>query len=1195
MATAYRRMIFVGLGGSGGKTLRFLKRDINRWFDEIGWENDMPVGWQFLQIDTPTIQDGASLTAAPMLPDSEYLGLINRGTTFDQVDESILAETGNHLEYASWRVNPNALNVPIHTGAGMYRAVGRTIATAYLKSIRTRLVKTFDNLSQANSQASLTELYEFVHGEQPSANDADPIVVVISSLAGGTGAGLINDVCDLLRELNPSAGDASFGLLFTPEVFESVVPKDGGILPNGLAAVSEIMNGYWWHGNAGNGTSKIKQKNSKVMRNAGAISPYKRTGPAFPFLIGSRNSSGISYSSDEQLFEVVGAALTSWTTDVKVQSELLGYTFANWSARAAHATIRNHNALLNQGDPNNNEPALNPFSALGFARVSVGNRYFASYASERIARDAFQFLRDNHVSGGVALTLRKIQPNITPQELIQKQSDDQFNVFLNRCKLNEKGQTNNQVEDALKPTESEWHSLFYECQNLAGSFISLEGNQVASVWVQDIRPAVVNAAEHFDALCQPIIENNVRRWIKDQPAAVLNVVVQNLGEHGLSITSALVDKLIKEILDPIEGITRDLKNEIEEFTRFIDPGSWEGKALAQFSQPTRKVPRGKVVDEAIAEALSDAVCATWIRVKKVSIELLEAFANGFLQPLAGMLQSAVYQVDNDKSSVAEWPTWPKGNERGSLSPNSTPPLSEYTILTPPEYEALFNQLLEKTIGGNSLMSEEHQRAVRTDVLSGNFLDEITSEVPSEAKKIAQLRTINLTSNWNPGLTIDANDHTGPRSATFEFKVAAEDLLSRSKVWLNKPGNAFKELLDADLRTFTEPSVTMAAVAGSDQIYAQRRTAFLTAFESAINASKPLISLDTQLMAVLLGNDHPKLAVEVSTVPFLQHPLEANVKNRLQIELNKLPQPKSADDYFSSLSRVKHIDIVTSLYGAYPVLVLQSLLEPIAQAWSTIATSDVGVREFWNKRRGRRLEEFIPAPQEHIRCMIRGWFLGLYLGLIDTTGGKDKGWSVVSRMASQPADAQELPEKLLSTSAKFGDNIARVLESLGLAYIQVGVQNNLRPLGGYVNLLDLGRADDGSDAGLNSYGTVSDYVSHWVHTGDLPKRVKPDQRIMTQLLPHRVSGVTGTASSLQRREALRGELVKLKGEYEKELMSYSDQLDQSTNVLSSPPLWVSMKDLIYSALDQLVDAIGLIDIKDDDSGDKENKYEGDFPA
>jgi hypothetical protein len=199
------------------------------------------------------------------------------------------------------------------------------------------------------------------------------------------------------------------------------------------------------------------------------------------------------------------------------------------------------------------------------------------------------------------------------------------------------------------------------------------------------------------------------------------------------------------------------------------------------------------------------------------------------------------------------------------------------------------------------------------------------------------------------------------------------------------------------------------------------------------------------------------------------------------------------------------------------------------------------------------------------------------------------------MASQPADAQELPEKLLSTSAKFGDNIARVLESLGLAYIQVGVQNNLRPLGGYVNLLDLGRADDGSDAGLNSYGTVSDYVSHWVHTGDLPKRVKPDQRIMTQLLPHRVSGVTGTASSLQRREALRGELVKLKGEYEKELMSYSDQLDQSTNVLSSPPLWVSMKDLIYSALDQLVDAIGLIDVKDDDFGDKENKYEGDFPA
>ena len=55
----YKKYVFLGLGGSGGKTLRFLKHELRKWLDENGAaDKPMPAGWQFLHIDTPTVPDG---------------------------------------------------------------------------------------------------------------------------------------------------------------------------------------------------------------------------------------------------------------------------------------------------------------------------------------------------------------------------------------------------------------------------------------------------------------------------------------------------------------------------------------------------------------------------------------------------------------------------------------------------------------------------------------------------------------------------------------------------------------------------------------------------------------------------------------------------------------------------------------------------------------------------------------------------------------------------------------------------------------------------------------------------------------------------------------------------------------------------------------------------------------------------------
>ena len=87
----YSRYLFIGLGGSGGKTLRFLKKDIKKWMERSGIENPkIPTGWQFLHIDTPTNPDGEELNSlVPQISADEYLGLIGQNLEIDQVQQAL--------------------------------------------------------------------------------------------------------------------------------------------------------------------------------------------------------------------------------------------------------------------------------------------------------------------------------------------------------------------------------------------------------------------------------------------------------------------------------------------------------------------------------------------------------------------------------------------------------------------------------------------------------------------------------------------------------------------------------------------------------------------------------------------------------------------------------------------------------------------------------------------------------------------------------------------------------------------------------------------------------------------------------------------------------------------------------------------------------------------------------------------------
>jgi hypothetical protein len=1167
----FRRMLFVGLGGSGGKTLRFLKRDLESWLRSVGWTQGIPQGWQFLQIDTPTIADGA-IKNLPMLPDSEYLGLVNAGGNIGLVDSSMYPlNSENRMVGSSWRVVPSSLNVNIQTGAGQYRAVGRTVALAYLAPMRERLRSVYGKLMQPSAQSSLSELYLAVHKTPATGTPASPVVVVVSSLAGGTGAGLINDVCDLLRDIDSDAGE-TFGILYTPDVFTELIGAGGrdaaGIQPNSLAAICEVLNGYWWHGGAQGIDVVIPKKKNPMMAQAGAINELERTGPAYPFLVGSKNSKGVTYPDSNTLFEIVGAALTSWVTDLTVQSKLIAHAQSNWRQEALSLRVANH-ALVNNGSATFNEAGLNAFSALGFARVSLGTKYFENYATERIARDAVEFIATNFETGAAAQNLRAQQPNITPQELIEKQADDHVDTFMRLTGLglddspvgtyHFAGDPVLMIENRLRPSNLD--VLYHENLDWAISQADKSGTFSVDDWLSWIYPEVQDAAKNFDDKCAPLIEQNLIDLVSTKQKEVVDEVLTLIGAVGIQVAERVLEKVILKLSDSNHGYIAKTKEAIQNDLQYSADSYWQSEVARAYEGKKRRIGGGDLLRTACEQGIVPAIYKTGIKVKTISIDFLDQFISGFLRPLQHSLSGASQDYASGIGAANGWPSWPVGNGIATLSASSKPPMSEYTVIRPEDFPKVFDDLLARTIPSEPGQETKRQNVVRSNVIDGRFVEDLIVNDGQRSDHLAKVRAIQIANDWWPNINQHLREPRMASNVVFQCGFNLDAVKARAFEWIHRRDTPMKSLLSSTLQNYLDPQYKLNVSLTPAEI-TEREGRFLSAFESAVDASYPLVELDAELIPQLYPSDHqhPKTKIEMSTLPFQGHRLQETLSQKI-CALNGIdPGSPELEKYFANIDGIRHIDITSRLAGAYPIIAVSSLLMPIAQKWRSLPAADRP--DFWDKRRARPLNEFIPAPQEHILSMLRGWFLGRKLGLV-AESRKGGTYFVAPRGMEPGYSEKELPEVFLSNSSAWGDAPAVALESLGLAYVEVGRKNNLEPLAGYINLLELGRSGNAAPDGLLSdYTTLADYASNWIETGKLELSSG-----FTEFAAMEIGEYLPDPDDRRRalRESLEADLVK----YQEGYAAYMAQVKANANVLSSAPYWPSMFWLIETSLTQLI--------------------------
>ncbi|MCY3560773.1 MAG: hypothetical protein OXH20_06335 [bacterium] len=1127
----YNKFLFIGLGGSGGKTLRFLKDQIRRWMREHGIEGDIPAGWQFLHIDLPPNADGNNINnRVRHLAGDEYLGLAKPGVELDEIQRLLDESDGLRSELRTWRVEPDAVKISLLDGAGQFRAIGQTVGLTSLKSISGQLDAKMGRLRANNASRQLATAYSTANAEDNVAIvEGAPYVFVISSLAGGTGAGLLNPVCDLIRAKYPDVGNRIVGILYTSEVFRELVDEQArGVHGNGLAAVCELLNGYWWGGDP------IEDPFLQAV-GAGNV---KNGGPTYPFLVGLRNTRGVDFGTFDALFEGVGRALRSWVTDEEVAGAFIGFVLAGFGV-AAGGAIRGK-ALVDRGEIG--ARGLPAFSALGFARVSLGTDHFERYAVDRVVRDAYEHLVSYHTDSDAAKQVGKEIGSHDANTLAERLAENYGLWFREEVGFGEDHQGMDPIMGALSPPggaapppggvdRTAERCTEYQRQIAQVASLDAGDRRTANEWRARIDEAVERCFDAYAELVRADLDEQSREWVAAVETRALAAVETAIKRYGLKVTACLCDDLAEYLRQSVAGHLRSVSVDC-----LVWSGGWQDEAAPHLQSAKGKMAAGHV---SLRDYLDIAVYHRSFEldsdVAKRAAKLASEAAQNLFAPLSGAIEDALGRLDSERESA--------GIEFG-------PPENEFSLIEAAEYRPLFDRLLRRTFGSDD------SGQLREAVIGCDACDQSSGD-----------RFIHLASSWMP----EAKWSGAPKNIGVAVcpprDGSSRDLLIRSAAaWLGDEGGPFGELLGLGLRGALDTSAGAgSAVSVADRSEYQRR--FLASLAAAVGAAAPLVDIDPGVSRLVSDADGGDPVYQFSRLPFGRgpdgdHPMESKVREMLA--------PILGADVVATLlqadERRRHIDITSTLASPQSVLAVRSLLDPISRDWGKRSASvtdspETQIQAFWEHRRARPLQRFVPVPQAHLRCLVRGWFTA---GVLGRWNAATDGTIEIARDGKSPA---KFPHPSLPMPPTFkcqaADRLGPVLEALSLAYLSVSKRGDLEPLEPYVQLLELGMSGDG---GILYYERLNVRLANWLESGDL------DPYRLTNMYPPSVAGLNRDASWRERVTTLVDALDELNKGYKADYEKIEDDWDKCPKNLSRAPLWTGLWPLIGEELQRLREAV-----------------------
>ena len=938
--------IFIGVGGTGGKTIGVVRKTLDDELTRIGWDEGWPEGWQFVHIDVPAEPDANTGGTAYDLPRSSYVPLTTNKSTYQGFHDAITQElrraspdhVDRYLAWESWHPEPpSAVRVEIPNGAGQYRAIGRVCVLKSLKTVDQALTRAWDRANGAEASPQLRRVQQLIEQKSTSVGDAKPVIFVIGSVSGGSGSGMFLDVCDVLRaqghrEIN--------GLLFTPEVFEKPTGEtEPGVAPNTFMALSEVANSMWTHAQADAPLSR-----DRLFGRAGVGHPVGHGGPSTVFLVGRRNRS-VTFETADDVYKIVGRSLGELALDEKLTTEVVAYDIANGHAIASGATDS-----LNLSPPTGARDVAT-FRGLGFSRVTVGRDFFDRYATDRLLRRVALRLLDGH------LERRRSDDPSSDEELKQQVVQEVWPAFLRDSELDEVKEMN-YISDPLNGWEepevtaaradfatklrrdiaalAKRGDVNHVGARLAAA--QLVGKAVDPSEPRGFKVPVAKASERLASQVRAKVHETLER-----------VILRSVASHGLPVTIDLIDRLIDRSREGVQSLASD-RNHV---------GRQKQEGLQALPQPpagsSAKFPVGSVDD--INQIVRDAERVLWRSVQLSALELAQDFLDDLTDNLLEPWRRALADADGllrlelrpsvGLSPLDQWPSDIGVPEY--LRPSKV----EYLLDDVETLPKQFVDVIERSVSGAKGIG-----AVVTAT------EQITAGV--EVGKQARARpVVRIDQEWVPRSEIGRRK--GQNRATARISIALEvaDLKTRTHDWLTDREKFVGQFLRQSLGDYLTDALTPAPE------LKKRQAKLVGHFEAMVKSSLPLVALDSGMTNLIHGHDVPTYNLHVSplNVPSQLPELRTEIENAAQALLRTPQSVTFTNDWRSDAI------MMTLLAEPYHMIEVSSVMRPIAQQWAQGGNS----RDLWLYRLARPLGEWVPLGPDARKALIAGWFSARLLG------------------------------------------------------------------------------------------------------------------------------------------------------------------------------------------------------------------------
>ena len=604
------KFLLISLGGSGEKLARYLKQDVEQRLRRSGWTGGLPRAFRWICVDVAQNSTVLTNDVPADLGDANGLriGLGESDLEYVHYFERVTGDADALPALVGALPGPDVNLPPPADGAGQRPQVGNVVGIASLERLKSEIG---NQMVKLNGDGIEEELEDLSRALRPDGQREEPktMIMIASSLGGGSGAGLLQLVVELALNSPATAAHRNdlATVLFAPDIFYDLRPQQKeGVQANSLFTISTMLNGFY-------GSGERPAALDELLDRAGVGLGRGPRAAGTNFVI-CRGNGEFDFEHQNTAIKSAAKALGRLLLDEKVTKGLEAHLKNNGEGALVSSDFR-----VAESDQ-----VSRAASSFGYASLSLGDAQLAEYASERLAKAQLDTLLRGHRGRRIA----EESDDATTERI----ASEQLPWFLERAGL--RGQ------DALAGLYDR-ATLREDVKRRAAEVEEgiRDGNQQLPPvrWMKHIDRAFEAHERDLQREWDANREQRAAGLCEQMQTTVVEATVESLGRHGVPVTEALLGAAAGHLKEAIGELRREHN---EEINPKVDEFAGRARRLLKEIKATA-LPNS---DEALKKATESRGIAAFHRLDaayhELAADLLVGFPTGVLAPLRQCVASA---------------------------------------------------------------------------------------------------------------------------------------------------------------------------------------------------------------------------------------------------------------------------------------------------------------------------------------------------------------------------------------------------------------------------------------------------------------------------------------------------------------------------------------------------------------------------